>query len=73
MIPHTDVPARRAQPSPPEMSQMNIQPPDPNEFKGAEAPHIPAESLEFQDQLGEGQGWKFVAGKQFFDFNILIF
>lgn len=55
MMPHTDVPARRAQPSPPDMNSLSSPPPDPNEFKGAEAPHIPSESLEFQDPLGEGE------------------
>ena len=28
---------------------------DPNEFKGAEAPHIPHEALETTGQLGEGE------------------
>ena len=53
-MPHTDIPARRAGP------QHHEQPPppklvDPNEFQGAQAPHIPPESLEMMNQLGEGE------------------
>ena len=64
MMPHTDVPARRAQPSPPDHLGQNgrVDMSDPNEFKGAEAPHIPAESLEFQDQLGEGEFGSVIRG-----------
>lgn len=53
MMPHTDIPARRAgpqhhEPPPPK-------PVDPNEFHGAQAPHIPPESLEMMNPLGEGE------------------
>ena len=51
-LPHTDIPSRRAQPSPPQPSPSVY---DPNEFKGAEAPHIPYEQLETTEQLGEGE------------------
>ena len=61
MMPHTDVPARRAQQTPPDVINQNMVQ-DPNEFKGAEAPHIPSESLEFQDQLGEGEFGSVIRG-----------
>ena len=57
-LPHTDVPSRRAQPTPPPTHNPNSHQAtnyDPNEFKGAEAPHIPYEQLEMTDQLGEGE------------------
>ena len=52
-MPHTDVPQRRAVPEPQQSYQPQQQPYDPNEFKGAEAPHIPHEAIETTEQLGE--------------------
>ena len=65
MMPHSDVPARRAQPSPTDGGRGHNGMPqqaDINDFVGAEAPHIPAESLEFQQQLGEGEFGSVIQG-----------
>ena len=55
-MPHTDVPLRRASQMPDQYGQQKQQQQqqyDPNEFIGAEAPHIPHEAIETTEQLGE--------------------
>ena len=65
-MPHTAVPQRRALP---EQQQFQQQPQqqqyDPNEFKGAEAPHIPHEAIETTEQLGEGEFGSVLKGIRF--------
>ena len=66
-MPHTDVPQRRAPPQQQQEQhfQQQQQNYDPNEFKGAEAPHIPHEAIETTEQLGEVSEFLFspLAGK----------